>query len=309
VRADIPGTGISYRQYYGTKRRYRRKGGGLWSLIGVVLIGVLILGLARGVFEALSGLLKGDPWVMLAIILGAIALILVFRRPAPQTESESLLNISPYDDAGARTVRDIQSTQRIYPESWATYPLRAGPHAMPARPPWRVVAILGLIFTTLFSIVMATRHQVHNPSPVGESADGLMYKNERFGFSLRIPAALQAAQAPDNGDGMAFVSADGLTRLTASGSNQERKPLSDLLAEAVAAVPGRTTYKRIGTNWFVISWQDDHSRQIGYRKEFVGQANINEVEITYPIAQRTKYDSALSGMIRSFRPGDLSAAK
>jgi hypothetical protein len=136
-----------------------------------------------------------------------------------------------------------------------------------------------------------------------------MYRNERFGFSLHIPAGLQAAQAPSNGDGMAFVSADGLTRLTASGSNQERKPLSDLMAEAIAAVPGRTTYKRIGTNWFVLSWQDDNSRQIGYRKEFVGQTSINAVEITYPITQRTKYDSALSGMIKSFRPGDLSTAK
>jgi hypothetical protein len=47
-----------------------------------------------------------------------------------------------------------------------------------------------------------------------------LYRNPRFGFSILHPINFRALRAPDNGDGLLFVSPDGLAKLTVSGANQ-----------------------------------------------------------------------------------------
>ena len=133
-----------------------------------------------------------------------------------------------------------------------------------------------------------------------------LYRNARFGFSVLYPVDFRPLPAPDNADGLSFVSPDGMAKLTVSGINQLGETSTDLFTRSVQLVTGRATYKHLGTDWFVISWQNDQSGQIGYRKSFFGKFSINTLVFTYPVSQRSKYEVTLLDMIRSFHPGDLN---
>jgi len=127
--------------------------------------------------------------------------------------------------------------------------------------------------------------------PVTVGKDGwLLYHNERFGFVLPVPPGLRPLRPPVNGDGQAFVSADGKVQLTASGSfnvdhmGDVAQRWKDALAE-----PERTiTYKRKTDTWCVIS---------GVRKDGTGfyeryTADKNHCaswSMTYPQAEEKKY--------------------
>ncbi len=81
------------------------------------------------------------------------------------------------------------------------------------------------------------------------------YENPRFGFVLPVPPGMKAEPPPTNGDGRAFVSADGTVALVAfAGFNLDGDSDVKVRWKEELAVEGRTiTYKKKEANWFVVS--------------------------------------------------------
>jgi hypothetical protein len=59
----------------------------------------------------------------------------------------------------------------------------------------------------------------------------------------------------------------------------------------------------MGGSWFVVTWTDGDI--VGYTKEFVGSASQNSFTITFPVEQKPQYDSVVTKIEKSFKPGDL----
>ena len=74
----------------------------------------------------------------------------------------------------------------------------------------------------------------------------LLYHNPRFGCVLPVPPGMRPLRPPDNGDGQAFVSADGKVKLSASGGfNIDNTGDVAVCWNNALAEPERTiTYKR-----------------------------------------------------------------
>jgi hypothetical protein len=109
---------------------------------------------------------------------------------------------------------------------------------------------------------------------------------------------------PDNGDGLSFKSQDGKAMLDVSGANNDTGfTLKDEFDSAIKNVHGQLGYNKTGGSWFVVTWTDGDN--ISYTKEFVGPGSRNSLTITFPVEQKSQYDSVVTAIEKSFQPGDL----
>ena len=139
-------------------------------------------------------------------------------------------------------------------------------------------------------------------------SQGLVYNNERFGFSIQYPQSFVPQQAPQNGDGLEFRSPDGKAILVVYGANNyPGETTKDLYQNAIKDIHGPIAYSRLAENWFVVSWQDQD--KITYEKMFVGVGAHNALTATYPATQEADYSGIVTNLVRSFQPGDLSQAQ
>jgi len=132
------------------------------------------------------------------------------------------------------------------------------------------------------------------------------YTNSRYGFRVDYPESFVPQSGPENGDGLAFKSGDGKAELIAAGGNSAGLTLKEAFDQAVKEVGGQLGYNKRGAGWFVVTWTDGGIQ--GYTKEFVGTESHNSITITYPIEQKTQYDSIVAAIEKSFKPGDLASA-
>jgi hypothetical protein len=93
-----------------------------------------------------------------------------------------------------------------------------------------------------------------------------------------------------------------------SGSNEIEQDVAGEFDRVVASTNGTITYRRLASTWFVISWQDSNTDEIGYQKTFVGSSSQNTFIFVYPADQKKQYDPVLARIAKSFHPGDLSHA-
>jgi hypothetical protein len=129
------------------------------------------------------------------------------------------------------------------------------------------------------------------------------YTNSRYGFRIDYPESFISQQPPENGDGLTLRSADGKAELSVSGMNSAGFTLKDEFDRAVKDVHGELGYNKMGSTWFVVTWTDGDS--MGYTKEFVGPDSQNSFIFTFPVDQRPQYDSIVTRIEKSFKPGDL----
>jgi len=132
------------------------------------------------------------------------------------------------------------------------------------------------------------------------------YTNNRYGFRIVYPESFVAQQPPENGDGLTLKSEDGKATLTAWGMNNSGFTLKEDFDRSIKDIHGELGYNTMGRNWFVVSWTDGET--LGYTKEFVGGASENAFTFTFPAEQRSQYDSIVTIIERSFKPGDIESS-
>jgi hypothetical protein len=146
-----------------------------------------------------------------------------------------------------------------------------------------------------------------------QDLDWRPYVNERFGYSIDIPAGfLYPLPPPENGDGLAFESADGQVSVSVFGSNNALQwSFDDYFRAALARGDlGRVTYQRKTENWFVLSgfrpaptasWSGE---VIFYERVAIDQSGtaISGLLILFPPAMKEFMDPIVTRLSRSLTP-------
>jgi hypothetical protein len=135
------------------------------------------------------------------------------------------------------------------------------------------------------------------------------YQNERWGYRIDVPRTLVSQPEPENGGGLAFISADGRVKLYTYGqydidstptiSEAQREEESNWIGSS-----GRVTYRTKGTNWFVSSGIDRKGRIFYERYE---QRSLDDTSchivftISYPQNLRSTWSANTERTARSFQ--------
>ncbi|MHB0937099.1 MAG: hypothetical protein ACYDCO_08180 [Armatimonadota bacterium] len=128
------------------------------------------------------------------------------------------------------------------------------------------------------------------------------YVNARFGFSVHYLQSFTLEPPPENGDGRSFNDGQGFW-MGAYGSNNV---FDHTLAQELQERKGdfdKVTYTAKGKNWFVLSGMK--GTKILYEKIYIGKSCMNNLRLEYPAAAKTKYDSVVTYIAKSFKPGNL----
>lgn len=144
-------------------------------------------------------------------------------------------------------------------------------------------------------------------SSAASSESWVELRNERFGFRLEYPTGLfQPHRSSQAGDGIVLESRDGAARLLVGAfANDAGYSLASyqsyLARQSYASFP--VTYAPRGRTWFVLS--GEHDGKIFYEKVMFSCGNgvITSFAMTYPAAQRQRFDAAVERMEDSFLPG------
>ena len=139
----------------------------------------------------------------------------------------------------------------------------------------------------------------------------MAYHNARFGFTARVPKTMTMAEAHENGNGATFVSADSKTTLEVSGQNNTNNETANTRLRANEAdiqnTDGRITYKTLVRNGYAISGYDKYG-DVFYRREFVYSNVIYELSWSYPAADKSRLDAAVTETSNTFSPGPNKSA-
>ncbi len=175
-------------------------------------------------------------------------------------------------------------------------------HPLRKRPSVRLATAASALLAAILVQVLTMLPASAEPDPGGH-----VYRNDKHGFSLTIPAAVSTPQALANvQDGGISRSADGKARLVAvAGPNDS----GETLATYRKFVMGQTykdatfDYAPVRKSWFVLS--GTQGDQMFYERiTFVcGGRFIYGWQIVYPTAERNRYDRIVEAIHRSYRVG------
>jgi hypothetical protein len=151
---------------------------------------------------------------------------------------------------------------------------------------------------------------------LGDGRDWVIYRNERYGLSLRYPAdVLQPERTSDAGDGQVFVSRDGNARLLVGGlANSDRQSPAAYQQQIArdSYADYQVTYRRVSSNWFALSGEGNGRT---FYEKVIFSCNgrlINSFAMIYPTAESGLFDRVVEGIEKSFRAGtacpDVGAA-
>lgn len=144
-------------------------------------------------------------------------------------------------------------------------------------------------------------------SDVGSAEEWATYSNGRFGTSIDYaPKLFRMEPPPENDDGRRFVSLEGSARFMVFGAhNVFGSTLPELIGQDLAAGQDETvSYRRSGKDWFVHS--GIRGRDFFLRKVVLGEGGeiIHTFEISYPKADKARFDPVASRMAASLNaPG------
>ena len=138
-----------------------------------------------------------------------------------------------------------------------------------------------------------------------QAADWKSYENDRYGFSVEVPAGFQPLPPPENGDGQAFTSADKRFTLKVYGHlfvdvaglvederDQEQMSVEDGLRITYRQVSGRaTTFSGLKAAMVV------YQHAIGTCKG-TASALINA---EYPASEKARFDPLVTHMARTLQ--------
>jgi hypothetical protein len=133
------------------------------------------------------------------------------------------------------------------------------------------------------------------------------YHNDRFGFELRMPAAVFTDhRAAEAGDGDLFTTSDGRAKLLVGAVENvdDHSPATYQRFLAHQSYPGlRIDYAPVGRAWAVLSGARG-GRMIYEKVMFsCGGGVINSFALVYPLDERRFFDPIVEAIEDSFRPG------
>jgi hypothetical protein len=132
------------------------------------------------------------------------------------------------------------------------------------------------------------------------------YCNARFGFCVSYPNTFKAQGESDNGDGQEFISADGKASLLAYRDGREAVYESEaecksqsFLSDITPDETKQITFKKKGENFYVVSGYQ--GSMIFYQKTIFTDQGMMTAIFTYPVNQKTKYDSYCAKLFETFK--------
>ncbi len=135
------------------------------------------------------------------------------------------------------------------------------------------------------------------------AGDWTVLRNERFGFSVDVPAAYKAAPPPENNDGRAYTSADGQIKISAYGHLfVEVKTLAEDAAqeEGFARTDGLVvTYRNISQQTFTLSGLKGDRILFEHGVPTCNATAAAIIVLDYPAAQKARLDPVVARMVRS----------
>jgi hypothetical protein len=131
------------------------------------------------------------------------------------------------------------------------------------------------------------------------------YHNDRCGTTIDYPDIFKARRPPDSDDGLEFKSADGADLTVSAAYNALDFNVAKFRDFVVKNLdPGAAvTYGSRGDNWFVVS--GTKGAEIFYERHLLshGAQMTEDFVLIYPAALKQTYDSIVTRMAKSFRPG------
>ncbi|MEH6956576.1 hypothetical protein [Neobacillus drentensis] len=128
------------------------------------------------------------------------------------------------------------------------------------------------------------------------------YTNPRFGFKVEYPTNFKIGPEPTNGSGRDFSL--GEANIRASAGRVEGWDIQTLLSWSIEeANESPISYKKVGDNWFAISYKDKDD-YIVYQKSIIKDGFSYELEIRYPLSQQNKYETMVEYVVKTFVPGN-----
>lgn len=130
------------------------------------------------------------------------------------------------------------------------------------------------------------------------------YANARFGYAIRIPDGFSGRGEADNGDGQAFVSADGTTKLRVYGGNNMQPDFELLAGYQAEFFDGQgwdIGYQRTTPSW--ASFSGERNRQILYVRiiALCGGTQYATFELTYPRTALEAMNAVVERLVGSLR--------
>lgn len=148
------------------------------------------------------------------------------------------------------------------------------------------------------ALALVATTAVLGKSPV-EAADWLRYCNAQFGQCADIPGGFRPDPPPENGDGLIFRDAGGMSITVSAMYNATQATLASERASDIETA-GAPTYQAEGPNWFVISGL--RGAGVYYVKCYVTHSAISTLWIEYPAARKSVYDAIVPRVAGSFTP-------
>jgi hypothetical protein len=148
-----------------------------------------------------------------------------------------------------------------------------------------------IVFTGLISICFAA-----------QAADWKLYVNDRFGFSVHVPASFKSSAPPENNDGLNFVSKDQTAEIRAYGYYIQSKNLTEDAREQEKLNSGlNITYRQVTSNAFTLSGlAGSRIVYIHAVKTCKGDAAAI-LRAEYPQSDKVQFDPLIAHMSKTFR--------
>lgn len=146
------------------------------------------------------------------------------------------------------------------------------------------------------------------PEPSTNSNALVTHTNDRYGYSIDLPASFTALPGGQNGAGLSYVggSTDQIQVDLWGENNLSGDTVADHLDQLMSDHNYIEAYAAAGVTWCVYSVEEDG--MVYYYKVYVGEGSLNTALITYPASISSEGDAFIERIIETFEPGDLSVA-
>lgn len=132
------------------------------------------------------------------------------------------------------------------------------------------------------------------------------YRNERFGTIADVPRGLLPKEEPEpaNGDGQAWTSADGRSRLAIYGGfNAENRTVEQIVTEDYGDLAPTFDYRRVAADWFVVSGTKDGTTFYTRCRFSTGLRVQHCIDLSYPAADTKRWDPVVARISKSLKIG------
>ncbi len=142
-----------------------------------------------------------------------------------------------------------------------------------------------------------------SPTPAPLPLSYVTYHNKIWGYSLAVPQTFTESGPAEDRDGRSWSS--GSVNIVVYGEYSNAMGHIETIASALSTLDHQKhpSYQAHGADWLVVS--GTHGSPIYYIKEFIGSTNMDVLSISYPAADKNHWQSMVSAVSHSFKPGSL----